>query len=543
MLITMYIEKMERSSSSVAGKPPLQWVNSGSDEEIEHIIVFSDHDRFATKVLPLFAFPPTSFKSFVRKMYRWGFRRTQPNGDGDANDPRAFSCENFRRGNFLRLTRMVSVDSRVKKPGRGATARLASPVSSAAARPRSTPSPSSNVHGGDDGANLCIGRKRGHDAITTDTTLVGESASVAQSHVKDPGAQYADRVSRIADLGNLRSQSPTTLESNPTRVADRAVSAEQRFGNGRNRPLHFDTAQSMIAANMIHSGGHEPQIPLSFVQAAILSANNASAPTRSTELYGAPQQRPEQIGQPGVSSHDFFRLHREMRPGPLPDGLARVFPPLEPTLPSQPATSAFQSLAARQYSNSLGDNRSLPLYISSQANFPFSNRLLSVDTGPSLSTALPLPPMSNNASSGFQSAASIHPQRRLDIDALQRAETLQAAQNRPSQHFALNNALALTNPVGPIPPATESRLLEVLARARTANDTFTASNIRQQQQQLIPAWQQQLATGARTDALLAQPLLSVAQPLQQTNDAVLLQAITSMTREQLQAYFHARQAG
>jgi hypothetical protein len=120
---------------------------------------------------------------------------------------------------------------------------------------------------------------------------------------------------------------------------------------------------------------------------------------------------------------------------------------------------------------------------------------------------------------------------------------VQADPCRPSQHFALNSALALTNPVGPIPPATESRLLEVLARGSTANDTLTAPNIHQQRQQLILARQQQLATGPRTHSVLAQPLGSTVQPLQQTNDAVSLQAITSMTREQLQAYFHARQGG
>jgi HSF-type DNA-binding len=355
MLITMYIEKMERSSSvSAAWEPPLQWANSGSSEEIEHIIVFRDPDRFATMVLPLFAFPPTSFKSFVRKLYRWGFRRTQPNGDGDANDPRAFSCENFRRDNFLRLTRMVSVDSRVKKPGRGAAAQLASPVSSVAARPRSTTSPSYNL---DDGANLHTSRKRGHGAMTADTTLDVKSSSSAKPLVKDPGARSVDRASYITDLGNLRSHVATTFLDDGPSNPDRVVSAEQRFD--RNHALHSDTARSATAANMIHSGEYQSQIPLSYLQAAILSANNTHTTTQPAALYGAPHQRLEQNRQPGVSSHDFSRLHREMRPGPLPGGLVRVFPPIG---------SGFQSPTAHRYSNTLGGNRPLPLYINSHEN-------------------------------------------------------------------------------------------------------------------------------------------------------------------------------
>jgi HSF-type DNA-binding len=79
---------------------PLQWVNKGQ------ILLFNDPDRFATGVLPDFAFPPTTFKSFVRKMYRWGFWKVKVDDHAAATAPRpphAFACDYFSSLESLRI--------------------------------------------------------------------------------------------------------------------------------------------------------------------------------------------------------------------------------------------------------------------------------------------------------------------------------------------------------------------------------------------------------------------------------------------------------
>jgi hypothetical protein len=66
MLIVMHIEKMQRISPGSTGEgPPVRWGTSCVSERSDDIIIFNDPDGFANKVLPVFAFPATSFKSFV----------------------------------------------------------------------------------------------------------------------------------------------------------------------------------------------------------------------------------------------------------------------------------------------------------------------------------------------------------------------------------------------------------------------------------------------------------------------------------------------
>jgi HSF-type DNA-binding len=103
MLILNYLETL--STSSGAQIPSLQWYRSSDKEVNDSILVVNDPSRFILDVLPEFSFPPTSFKSFVRKMHRWGFHRADVPGRW------AFVCDQFRRGNFILLSQMVSVDS------------------------------------------------------------------------------------------------------------------------------------------------------------------------------------------------------------------------------------------------------------------------------------------------------------------------------------------------------------------------------------------------------------------------------------------------
>jgi HSF-type DNA-binding len=119
MLITIHVEKAERFCGEAGRFSLLRWKDSdGSADGANDVIVFNDPDGFASKLLPLFAFPPSSFNSFSRKLRRWGFRRaplgeTRPSGPSCV--PQAFICTDFRRGDFVHLMQMVNNDSRLKK--------------------------------------------------------------------------------------------------------------------------------------------------------------------------------------------------------------------------------------------------------------------------------------------------------------------------------------------------------------------------------------------------------------------------------------------
>jgi HSF-type DNA-binding len=115
MLIMMHLEKRGRMYGE---SPLLRWETTSEGEPPSNNIVFTEPNRFASQVLPEFAFPTTSFNSLVRKMYRWGFRRAvmidqTPVSAGST--PKAFCCDKFRQGDFSLLMQMFSTDSRPKK--------------------------------------------------------------------------------------------------------------------------------------------------------------------------------------------------------------------------------------------------------------------------------------------------------------------------------------------------------------------------------------------------------------------------------------------
>jgi HSF-type DNA-binding len=119
MLMMLHIERMAAITSGSGPKAaPLEWGKCRNNNRDIDTVIFNDPKTFVGKVLPAFGCPPTSFNSFVRKMYRWGFRRAQLD-DGKANDSQpcercAYACDHFRRGDFSLLTLMVSTDSRAK---------------------------------------------------------------------------------------------------------------------------------------------------------------------------------------------------------------------------------------------------------------------------------------------------------------------------------------------------------------------------------------------------------------------------------------------
>jgi HSF-type DNA-binding len=117
MLIIMDQEKITRNRDNRRGGVPLlQWEAVCRGEIPSSNIVFHDPDRFALEVLPEYGFPSTSFRSFIRKMYQWGFRRAMLNHLPPATAKvTAFCCDLFQQGNFGLLKQMRSTDNRPKK--------------------------------------------------------------------------------------------------------------------------------------------------------------------------------------------------------------------------------------------------------------------------------------------------------------------------------------------------------------------------------------------------------------------------------------------
>jgi HSF-type DNA-binding len=105
MLILMHMDKVSRE-----GVPPVQWWPNTCDETDNSILVVNNPQVFTSVVLPMFCFPPSSFESFIRKMYRWGFRRAKKPGRW------AFVCSNFQRDDFRLMAFMYSADGRLKTP-------------------------------------------------------------------------------------------------------------------------------------------------------------------------------------------------------------------------------------------------------------------------------------------------------------------------------------------------------------------------------------------------------------------------------------------
>jgi HSF-type DNA-binding len=109
MLIMTHMDKVSNQGTGV--EVPIQWWRgSGASNNNENILIVNNPELLMLAVLPTFCFPQTSFESFARKMYRWGFRRAKIPGYW------AFECCTFRRGDFVLLSLMVNVDSGSRKP-------------------------------------------------------------------------------------------------------------------------------------------------------------------------------------------------------------------------------------------------------------------------------------------------------------------------------------------------------------------------------------------------------------------------------------------
>jgi HSF-type DNA-binding len=422
MLITMHIEKMERISPGSTGPyPPVQWGTSCNSERNDDIIIFNDSDGFAAKVLPIFAFPSTSFKSFVRKMYRWGFRRAQPNDSSlrshDA-EPWAFFCDNFRRGDFQRLVQMISIDSRPKKPARSTTE--LDPPQFRAVKSRDFQSPG------------IVRRKRDRSTSPSFSLESSESVSVAGS----PPAEKTGSTPRCTDslIVQRTSYQPrpklsdagaaaSSFDRKPAAVSESilaevvvcALSGEAAVDTGSTRSLPHETRPSRGSSGEPFPG-LQTMVPLRLVQAVMQPRNNANNQSNLRAAYLMALQ----LREPGTHQAAVRRLGASLPQStarPLlhhlgqaanPNGtfgMGTTHPYQRQLLPGQ----QYPALLVPPHDRSLYGSLHMNTLLQPNSTQPFS----SGQAPPLFSQASPSHLLESRQTSDFLAAAYIHSQQQI----------------------------------------------------------------------------------------------------------------------------------
>jgi HSF-type DNA-binding len=119
MLLMLHVDKVHTHDGSRLitenSNPPIDWCTRDTGESSDHVIVILDCARLVKGLLPAFHFPPTSLASFIRKLFRWGFRQVSETYEV-ANKSQCdrlhtsymYECPYFRKGNFPLLRQMKS---------------------------------------------------------------------------------------------------------------------------------------------------------------------------------------------------------------------------------------------------------------------------------------------------------------------------------------------------------------------------------------------------------------------------------------------------
>jgi HSF-type DNA-binding len=330
----------------------------------------------------MFAFPPTSFKSFVRKMYRWGFQRAQPTGS-DSSARWAFFCDKFRRGEFARLSQMTSVDSRPKKAGKRMTAHLAPHMDSSETIGLSSGTASSNSpsEAGELQGRISEHRKRAYDTSSSGTPIGTESVSAAVSiHAGDANAAElrvnsfaAETVQKNVNKrwqGAAFAMASHSTETNPLfSVARSQPSAEAVRVDGSAgivRKWKVDPNASPSAALELPARSGESAFRLSESERTSLSSSPSFIQTALLALDGANEQRNFDASFPIVRQWQAAGTQRHAvdagpfsRPVPQPLNADRR----RASYPLQLASHVFQTQAmpTNPYQLSLDINRELSL--------------------------------------------------------------------------------------------------------------------------------------------------------------------------------------
>jgi HSF-type DNA-binding len=118
MLVMLHMDKLHESQCQKesaecrpVAPPAIDWCTRQSGNETDHVIVINDCDRLVNEILPEFGFPSISTESFVRKMYRWGFRQVSGTYSGMYTRPYTrymYVSGHFRKDNLALLVKMES---------------------------------------------------------------------------------------------------------------------------------------------------------------------------------------------------------------------------------------------------------------------------------------------------------------------------------------------------------------------------------------------------------------------------------------------------
>jgi HSF-type DNA-binding len=105
----LHVDKSYETLSARGAPLPIDWCTRNSGEASDHVIVVNDCGRLVKEILPEFGFLSISWESFVRKMYRWGFRQaSEVFGRPCKNAPPMFQSKYFRKDNLAILSHMQS---------------------------------------------------------------------------------------------------------------------------------------------------------------------------------------------------------------------------------------------------------------------------------------------------------------------------------------------------------------------------------------------------------------------------------------------------
>jgi HSF-type DNA-binding len=119
MLLMLHVDKTHSHDGSQMltdnSIPPIDWCTRDTGESSDHVIVIIDCERLVKSLLPIFHFPSTSPASFIRKLFRWGFRQVSETYQvANKSQPDRlrtsymYECQAFRKGNFPLLQQMSS---------------------------------------------------------------------------------------------------------------------------------------------------------------------------------------------------------------------------------------------------------------------------------------------------------------------------------------------------------------------------------------------------------------------------------------------------
>jgi len=101
----MYVERISARLRKGKDKESIEWTADGRTFVISHV------KHFTSTWLPMF-FGQLKFSSFIRKLYRWGFKKITiclSEKEGQHGKVLCFGNENFQRDNSTLLTNMRSV--------------------------------------------------------------------------------------------------------------------------------------------------------------------------------------------------------------------------------------------------------------------------------------------------------------------------------------------------------------------------------------------------------------------------------------------------